>query len=114
MTDQPDVLTFGELKPKEKRGLFWGLLWRGLVASACVYLGGFVIGAILGFVTVFTMRSMGYDQSSAMHAVPFASAAAGFIWGIWFGWLYLHWILRIRIGQYGLRVARFDVAGSPT
>jgi hypothetical protein len=107
-------LTVDALTNKEKAGLFWGFVWRGLVIPVAALVSAVVLGAITGFVLGIAGHLLGFDPASFRSVIKVACGFLGLVLGFWFVWLYIRSLFRANFGAYRLRLVRKDVGDAAT
>ena len=102
------TLTFDDLAPRERRLVWWGILWRGLVVTICSSLGGGIAGFIIGFVVGVADLLLGHNLlGSREHLiVMILSGLGGLVIGLAVYWQYVRWLFHARLGGFRLLLVR--------
>jgi len=105
--------TFDELVLRERRLVWWAILWRGLLVTICSSLGGGLAGFLIGFIVGVVDLLLGHNLlGSHEHVIiQVLSGLSGLVIGLAVYWQYIRWLFRARLGGFRLLLIR-DPPGS--
>lgn len=92
---------FRNLPLRFRLSVFWGFLWRALVTTIGSTLGGGVAGGIIGFVA----GALGVPPTNKSLFV-ILGGVAGAVVGLYFVWLYVHWLFRATFAGHRLQLVK--------
>jgi hypothetical protein len=100
---------FDELSKDNKWRFAWGFFWRSMCVALLSMLGGALVGAIIGFVTVVIAQSFGKSLADVTVLIRILSGSGGLAVGFVALWQLIRWCFRVTWFGHRLRLVR-DVA----
>ena len=95
-----------DLSQDDKWRFAWGFFWRSAVVAVLSMLGGGIVGAIIGFVTVLIAQAVGKSLADVLLLIRVLSGCGGLLVGFAAMWQLLRWCFRTRWFGYRLRLVK--------
>jgi len=85
---------------RTRLAVWWGFVWRAFVITIGSTLAGAVAGGIVGFLAGMAGLAPGTKLFLVL------TGGAGGLIGLYFVWLYVHWLFRANIAGFRLRLVK--------
>jgi hypothetical protein len=99
-----NALTYQSLTGPQRRQIYWGLLWRSLVAGVITGAFGFVCGFAINVAAAIYAKLAHTEFASYKPFLALLGGAIGLLIGCAVFWHYVKWIFRARLGAFRLRL----------